>query len=193
MDTMVLTPHQAYLLDRFNELTVRVPARFKPSNLYKAACAHGKWKPDYDKANPPEDLKRWYVSACLHLPMWTRKTVSVQDSDRKLTLDATQVSIEHLQDPFFRETSKENPIYTLAEMGVELCEDCVNCVDCYGYPCCFDEEGECGMLDDTRSDYADSWDAALPEGDRDRYSWGANPLVFVLKLKKSKEAEPAEH
>lgn len=72
----------------------------------------------------------------------------------RIFLRVTAVRVERLQDPFFKHWST---IFSLRGEGIDIGEQCRECIETYGSPCCIDNESECGVLDEVRSVFADLW------------------------------------
>ena len=115
------------------------------------------------------------------------------DSDVTLFLRVEDIRESKLQYPFF---NCESAVFVLKENGMELCEDCLDCIDAYGRPCCCelsdmpDEEtgeeeydgSECGLLDEMRSQFADLWDSTAAPGEE----WRDDPVVTVIDFSVAK-------
>lgn len=97
----------------------------------------------------------------------------------RIFLRVTGMRVERLQDTFFEEGSA---IFALRSEGADIGNTCRKCIGTYGRPCCIDDESECGILDDVRSDFADLWDSTLKPADRALYGWAANPWVWVIEF-----------
>lgn len=101
----------------------------------------------------------------------------------RIFLRVISVRVERLQDSFFKSGST---IFTLLREGIDIGEQCRDCIDTYGSPCCIDDESECGTLDEVRSDYSDLWNSTVKKSDLDKYGWDANPWVTVNKFERIK-------
>ncbi len=81
----------------------------------------------------------------------------------RIFLKVKDVRVERLQNSFFAPIS---PIFDLLAEGMDIGDDCRNCIATYGNPCCVDTVdedgsnlygGDCGILDVVRGDYSDLW------------------------------------
>lgn len=86
-------------------------------------------------------------------PGW-RPNENMPREATRIFLRVMGVRAERLQDSFFKHGST---IFSLLREGVNIGEQCRECIDIYGSPCCIDDESECGILDDVRSMFADLW------------------------------------
>ncbi len=132
-----------------------------------------------------------------HMP-W-RPSIHMPREAARIFLRVKDVRVERLQDSFSEPIS---PIFELLAEGVDIGDDCRECIEAYGNPCCVDTVdedgsdmygGECGLLDDIRGDFSDLWDSTIKPADRDLYGWAANPWVWVIEFERiSKEEVPEE-
>lgn len=113
--------------------------------------------------------------------------------------------MERLQDGFF---TQGDTIAALYDEGVDIGEQCRQCIENYGNPCCNDldpelepgENGEdenggseCGMLDEVRSDFASLWDSTIKSADRPLYGWAADPWVWVTEFERCGKQDEFGH
>ncbi len=139
---------------------------------YKASC----------RENEQPSVDVWHPS--IHMPR----------EAARIFLRVKAVRVERLQDSFSEPIS---PIFELLAEGMDIGDDCRECIDAYGNPCCVDTVdedgsdmygGECGLLDDIRGDFSDLWDSTIKPADRDLYGWAANPWVWAIEFERiSKE------
>ena len=113
----------------------------------------------------------------------------------RIFLRVKNVRVERLQDSFF---STESPIFAFLAEGMDIGDDCRECIEAYGKPCCIeaaDEDGsiECGLLDDVRTEFSESWNRRIKPKDLGKYGWAANPWVWVIEFERiSKEEVSSE-
>lgn len=123
-------------------------------------------------------------------PMPWRPSIHMPREAARIWLRVTNVRVERLQDSF---TKHGGTIFEIRAEGINIPEECRDCIDAYGSPCCIDttedDGSECGMLDYPRSDFADLWDSTIKPVDRDRYGWTANPFCWVIEFEKCKKPE----
>lgn len=142
---------------------------------------------DYDCVHPDgKDWTwpgRWYPS--IHMPK----------EAARIFLRVTDVRVERLQDSFSKPIS---PIFELLAEGMDIGDDCRECIEDYGNPCCvetIDEDGsnmyggECGLLDDVRTEFSKLWDSTIKPKDREKYGWSANPFVWVISFERIEKPE----
>lgn len=155
--------------------------------LYKADMPMH-WDAEDTECGVPVDLKAedytWRPS--IHMPR----------EAARLFLRVTDVRVEQLQDSFFKPGVT---ILACQEEGISIGDQCRECIENYGSPCCIDEndgdderECECGLLDDERDEFAALWDRTIKPAERDSYGWEANPWVWVIEFERITK-EVAEH
>lgn len=81
------------------------------------------------------------------------------------------------------------PIKEIEAEGIPIDEECQECVKTYGWPCCIDEESECGLLDDQRGKFADLWDSTIPKDKLETAGWAADPMVWVIRFRVCEKPE----
>lgn len=104
----------------------------------------------------------------------------------RIFLRVTDVRVERLRESFFQ---CGPTIIHLQKEGVDIGEQCRECIEAYGSPCCIDSESECGMLDEVRSSFSDLWDSTIRPGIRALYGWGGNPWVWVTGFERCQKPE----
>lgn len=126
--------------------------------------------------------ERYYYRADNKIPhcMW-HPSIHMPKEAARIFLRVKKISVERLQDSFFKSGST---IFALLMEGVDIGEKCRECIGTYGSPCCIDDESECGTLDEVRSDYSDLWNSTVKKSDLDKYGWAANPWVWVIEFER---------
>ena len=104
----------------------------------------------------------------------------------RIFLWVADVRVERLQDSFCRHGST---ILLLQREGIDIGEQCRDCIKAYGSPCCSDDDSECGVLDEVRGEFSDLWDSTIKPADRDLYGWAANPWVWVITFERISREE----
>lgn len=121
-----------------------------------------------------------------------RPSIHMPKRAARLFLCVTDVRVERLQSSFVEQGST---IFELRAEGVSLSEECRDCINTYGSPCCNDDadEGgsECGMLDDVRGDFADLWDSTLKPSQIETLGWAANPWIWRVEFERCGKPEEA--
>lgn len=139
------------------------------------------------KADYAEDEK--FYCAGKEVSIKWRPSIHMPKEAARIFLRVTSVRVERLQKSFFK--PETTVALACAAEGLDIGEECRECIECYGNPPCIiendgDDEatGECGILDDIRGDFSDLWDSTIKPQDRDRYGWVANPWVFVISFER---------
>ncbi len=114
-------------------------------------------------------------------PLKWHPSIHMPKEAARIFLRVTSVKVERLQDSFFKSGSA---IFALLREGVDIGEQCRECIDTYGIPCCIDDESECGTLDEVRSVFSDLWNGTIKKSDLDKYGWSANPGVRVIEFER---------
>lgn len=122
----------------------------------------------------------------INLGMKWHPSIHMPKEAARIFLRVISVRVERLQDSFFKSGST---IFTLLREGIDIGEQCRDCIDTYGSPCCIDDESECGTLDEVRSDYSDLWNSTIKKSDLDKYGWVANPWVWVIEFERISKEE----
>lgn len=104
----------------------------------------------------------------------------------RIFLWVADLRVERLQDSFCRQGSA---ILLLQREGIDIGEQCRDCINAYGSPCCSDDDSECGVLDEVRGEFSDLWDSTIKPADRDLYGWAANPWVWVITFERISREE----
>lgn len=112
---------------------------------------------------------RWHPS--IHMPR----------EAARIFLRVADVRVERLQASFF---DTGTTVLACQKEGIDIQDQCVECVAAYGSPCCIDSESECGILDEVRSYFSDLWDSTIKEANLPRYGWAANPWVWVIEFER---------
>lgn len=142
------------------------------------------WSPV--SVNPKRYLYKTHCTEADNLPVKWHPSIHMPKEAARIFLRVTGIRVERLQDSFFKSGST---IFTLLREGVNIGEHCRECIDAYGSPCCIDDESECGVLDEVRSDFSDLWDSTVKESDIYKYGWAVNPWVGVIKFEKLEVTE----
>ena len=121
----------------------------------------------------PGENNRWNPS--IHMPK----------AAARIFLRVKSVRAERLQNGF----TQESPVFALQKEGIDIGDQCRKCIDDYGCPCCCDNDGECGSLDDVRSNFADLWNSTIKKTDLPLYGWAANPWVWVIEFGRCEKPE----
>lgn len=111
---------------------------------------------------------------------WKPSTHMPKEAAR-IFLRVTNVRVGRLQKSFFKSGST---IFALLGEGVNIGEQCRECIGVYGSPCCIDDESECGTLDEVRSDFSDLWNSTVKKSELAKYGWAANPWVFIIEFER---------
>lgn len=119
------------------------------------------------------------------LPRW-RPSIHMPKQAARLFLRVKAVYADRLQESV---NVSPRPIKEIEAEGVPIDEECQECVKTYGWPCCIDEESECGLLDDQRGKFADLWDSTIPKDKLETEGWAADPWVWVIRFRVCEKPE----
>ena len=126
-----------------------------------------------------------YVWAEGEAPTRWRPSIHMPKEAARIFLRVTAVRVEKLQKSFFRHG---DAVRSIAAEGIDIGDQCRECIEAYGCPCCIDDESECGILDDVRDDFARLWDSTIPKHPNKfkRYPlfWKDNPWVWVVEFER---------
>ena len=116
-----------------------------------------------------------------------RPSIHMPKEAARIFLRVTSIDLERLQEPFFALDCR--PIVELRNEGIDIGDQCRECLQTYGAPCCIDEESECGVLDDVRGEFSDLLDSTANPTDFERFGWSANPWVWVICFERCEKPE----
>lgn len=145
----------------------------------------------YLASNDPDNGFQWnavsadsYVkymdSVSEYFDKW-RPSIHMPKEAARIFLRVTDVRVERIHKSFFR---YGDIVHNISAEGIGIGDQCRECIETYGNPCCIDGESECGFLDDIRDDFARLWDSTIKPAELDRYGWQQNPWVFVIKFER---------
>lgn len=115
-----------------------------------------------------------------------RPSIHMPREAARIFLWVADVRVERLQDSFCRHGST---ILLLQREGIDIGEQCRDCIKAYGSPCCSDDDRECRVLDEVRGEFSDLWDSTIKPADRDLYGWAANPWAWVITFERISREE----
>lgn len=119
-----------------------------------------------------------------------RPSIHMPKQAARLFLRVKAVYADRLQESV---NVSPRPIKEIEAEGVPIDEECQECVKTYGWPCCIDEESECGLLDDQRGKFADLWDSTIPKDKLETAGWAADPMVWVIRFRVCEKPEGWRH
>lgn len=117
-----------------------------------------------------------------------RPSIHMPKKAARIFLRVTDVRAERLHKSFFRHG---DTVTSLAAEGIDIGDQCRECVEAYCRPCCIDEESECGVLDDVRESFAELWDSTVKPAERWKYGWAENPWVWVIRFERCEAGDYA--
>lgn len=113
------------------------------------------------------DVTKWKPS--IHMPK----------EAARIWLKVTDVRVERLQEM--------KPVDVIKEGAYPDCWDCLNTYEESGSQCCYGTEEQCSQCDGVMMEWEKLWNSTIKKTDLDRYSWDANPWVWVIEFKRCKK------
>ncbi len=120
--------------------------------MYRASCE--------DNEYPSADT--WHPS--IHM----KKDIA------RIWLKVTDVRVKRLQEM--------KPVDVIKEGAYPDCWDCLNTYEESGSQCCYGTEEQCSQCDGVMMEWEKLWNSTIKKTDLDRYSWDANPWVWVIEF-----------
>lgn len=127
--------------------------------MYRASCE--------DNEYPSADT--WHPS--IHM----KKDIA------RIWLKVTDVRVKRLQEM--------KPVDVIKEGAYPDCWDCLNTYEESGSQCCYGTEEQCSQCDGVMMEWEKLWNSTIKKTDLDRYSWDANPWVWVIKFERCEKPE----
>nr|DAU48351.1 MAG TPA: ASCH domain protein [Bacteriophage sp.] len=127
--------------------------------MYRASCE--------DNEYPSVDT--WHPS--IHMPK----------EAARIWLKVKNVRVERLQEM--------KPVDVIKEGAYPDCWDCLNTYEESGSQCCYGTEEQCSQCDGVMMEWEKLWNSTIKKTDLDRYSWDANPWVWVIKFERCEKPE----
>lgn len=97
----------------------------------------------------------------------------------RIWLKVTDVRVERLQEM--------KPVDVIKEGAYPDCWDCLNTYEESGSQCCYGTEEQCSQCDGVMMEWEKLWNSTIKKTDLDRYSWDANPWVWVIEFERCKK------
>lgn len=113
------------------------------------------------------DVTKWKPS--IHMPK----------EAARIWLKVTDVRVERLQEM--------KPVDVIKEGAYPDCWDCLNTYEESGSQCCYGTEEQCSQCDGVMMEWEKLWNSTIKKTDLDRYSWDANPWVWVIEFERCKK------
>lgn len=152
-------------------------------------------------ANPKADGFIRDDTGKLYCPRWN-PSIHMPRKAARIFLRVTDVRAARLWGSF---PNQGAAALAFEEEGIQLPEECEDCVDRYGCPCCddldeslpYDEQtgedseggSECRTLDEVRQVFSELWDSTIKKPKREIYGSDANPWVWVIKYERCEKPE----
>lgn len=112
---------------------------------------------------------RWHPS--IHMPK----------EAARIWLKVTDAKVERLQEM--------KPVDAIKEGAYPDCWDCLNTYGESGSQCCYGTEEQCSQCDEVMMEWEKLWNSTIKKSDLDRYSWDANPWVWVIEFERCEKPE----
>lgn len=94
----------------------------------------------------------------------------------RIWLKVTDVRVKRLQEM--------KPVDVIKEGAYPDCWDCLNTYEESGSQCCYGTEEQCSQCDGVMMEWEKLWNSTIKKTDLDRYSWDANPWVWVIEFER---------
>lgn len=94
----------------------------------------------------------------------------------RIWLKVMNVRVERLQEM--------KPVDVIKEGAYPDCWDCLNTYGESGSQCCYGTEEQCSQCDEVMMEWEKLWNSTIKKSDLDRYSWDANPWVWVIEFER---------
>lgn len=122
------------------------------------------------------DDKSWMSQGLLWKP-----SIHMPKEAARIWLKVTNVRVERLQDM--------KPVDVIKEGAYPDCWDCLNTYGESGSQCCYGTEEQCSQCDEVMMEWEKLWNSTIKKSDLDRYSWDANPWVWVIEFERCEKPE----
>lgn len=180
-----------------NEPCVR-KAPYQPGDVlyiretWTEECEKYYYRADYDSdyLDPCETLSGGYPASCRNHPgcdgcmatstrIHWRPSIHMPKEAARIWLKVTDVKVERLQEM--------KPVDVIKEGAYPDCWDCLNTYEESGSQCCYGTEEQCSQCDGVMMEWEKLWNSTIKKTDLDRYSWDANPWVWVIEFERCKK------
>lgn len=115
----------------------------------------------------------WNYSWC------KRPSIHMPKEAARIWLKVKNVRVERLQEM--------KPVDVIKEGAYPDCWDCLNTYEESGSQCCYGTEEQCSQCDGVMMEWEKLWNSTIKKTDLDRYSWDANPWVWVIEFERCKK------
>ena len=105
-----------------------------------------------------------------------RPSIHMPKEAARIWLKVTNVRVERLQEM--------KPVDVIKEGAYPDCWDCLNTYGESGSQCCYGTEEQCSQCDEVMMEWEKLWNSTIKKSDLDRYSWDANPWVWVIEFER---------
>lgn len=110
-----------------------------------------------------------------------RPSIQMPKEAARIWLKVTDVKVERLQEM--------KPVDVIKEGAYPDCWDCLNTYGESGLQCCYGTEEQCSQCDEVMMEWEKLWNSTIKKSDIDRYSWDANPWVWVIEFERCEKPE----
>lgn len=108
-----------------------------------------------------------------------RPSIHMPKEAARIWLKVKNVRVERLQEM--------KPVDVIKEGAYPDCWDCLNTYEESGSQCCYGTEEQCSQCDGVMMEWEKLWNSTIKKTDLDRYSWDANPWVWVIEFERCKK------
>lgn len=165
----------------------------EPLYIYDTDGKQGKITPPYQ----PGDIlyvRETFIQAAAHI-FWYKAdnnswiseglrwkpSIHMPKEAARIWLKVTDVRVERLQEM--------KPVDVIKEGAYPDCWDCLNTYEESGSQCCYGTEEQCSQCDGVMMEWEKLWNSTIKKTDLDRYSWDANPWVWVIEFERCEKPE----
>lgn len=115
-----------------------------------------------------------------------RPSIHMPKQAERIFLRVEEVRAERLKESI---NNASVPMLELCREVIPIYTECEACIAQHGYPCCIDNESECGLLDQPRWEFSRLLDSTIPKDKLETAGWAADPVVWVIRFRVCEKPE----